>query len=60
LFAEPTEAAPTESELVVHSKVAEVLVKAEEMLSELRSYQGAGAAIREVSHLFSMFVCVVS
>ena len=44
----PTEAEPSESELEVHTKVAAVLIKAREMLEELRGYQGAGAQIREV------------
>ena len=48
----PPEAAPTESEREVHSKVAQVLVKAPEILSELRSYKGAGEQIREVCAIF--------
>ena len=42
------EAAPTDSEKEVHTKVAQVLVKAPEILQELRSYKGAGELIREV------------
>lgn len=46
-FVDFEKAAPTESEREVHSKVAQVLVKAPEILSELRSYKGAGEQIRE-------------
>ncbi len=44
-----TEAEPTESEEDVHTKVASVLLKAREVLDELRSYKGAGVEIREVA-----------
>ena len=44
-----TEAAPTDAEQRVHSQVSAVLVKAPEILEELRTYKGAGEQIREVS-----------
>ncbi|XP_064382249.1 CYFIP-related Rac1 interactor B-like [Halichondria panicea] len=46
-FVDFEKAEPSESELEVHTKVAAVLIKAREMLEELRGYQGAGAQIRE-------------
>lgn len=46
-FVDFEKAEPTESELEVHTKVAAILIKAQEMLSDLRGYQGAGAQIRE-------------
>ena len=48
------EAAPTDSEKEVHTKVAQVLVKAPEILQELRSYKGAGELIREVGVALSV------
>jgi len=46
-FVDFEKAAPTDSEKEVHTKVAQVLVKAPEILQELRSYKGAGELIRE-------------
>ena len=41
-------AEPTPEEAAVHSKVATVLSKAPEVLSDLHGYRGAGEHIREV------------
>lgn len=42
-------AEPSDSEKDVHSKVADILVKAPDILTSLRNYKGAGELIREVS-----------
>lgn len=46
-FVDFEKAEPTEGESDIHSKVAEILVKAPEILTSLRNYKGAGELIRE-------------
>lgn len=43
-----TEAAPSDAERDVHTQVHSVLVKAPEIIEELKTYKGAGEKIREV------------
>lgn len=45
-FVDFEKAQPTDGEKKVHARVAEVLVKAPEILADLRSYAGAGEQIR--------------
>ena len=43
-----TEAAPSEAERDIHTQVGTVLIKAPEIIEELKTYKGAGEKIREV------------
>lgn len=43
------EAAPSEKEIELHSRVADILVRAPDLLTKLQNYKGAGEKIREVS-----------
>lgn len=47
LFVDFENAQPTESEMEVHSRVAEMLLEAREILNEIRQYKGAGNWIRD-------------
>lgn len=46
-FVDFEKAEPSESEKVIHSKVAAILIKAPDLLTALRNYKGAGELIRE-------------
>ena len=53
-----TEAAPSDAEREVHAQVDSVLVKAPEIIEELRTYKGAGEKIREVGPPTHTLLCM--
>jgi len=55
VLSHPLEAEPSEEEQELHSRVADVLVRAPDILTNLQNYKGAGEKIREVS----VCVCLI-
>ena len=53
-------AQPTPGETMVHGRVATVLSRAPEILTDLRNYEGAGEFIREVTTKYCITQCTSS